>query len=232
MSDTTTQTPPAPPLPAPAPPASPQQDAQQAPQDATQQASQPAQQAETAPDVKLPAWLVTAQQAAPQAVPEAIGYASKLPDDFHETMRLKLSGVPTKEIARRMKCDRTTVYRRTAAVENEFMEYLEGSTSLSIIACELQRLDRVEAEAWKMAEQTKSDRQRDAALNTARRAIMARMTIYLKSGLVDQAPERIYQQVLSLKPSDITNPDQPEVSRPRPEIVGDLIKALEKCRLL
>lgn len=202
-----------------------------APKRDDQKAPQPPQQPPTVPDDKLPAWLVSAQQKAPQAVPEAIGYSSKLPDEFHETMKLKLAGVPTKEISKRMKIDRTTVYRRCAAVEQEFVEYLEGSTSFSIIACELQRLDKIESAAWEMAEQTKSDRQKDAALNTARRAIMARMNIYLKSGLVDQAPERIYQQILSLKPSDFAT-DEPEVPKSRPEILEDLIQALGKTRIL
>lgn len=180
-----------------------------------------------------PAWLTTAQQTAPGQVPEAIGYASKLPDEFHETMRLKLSGVPTNEIARRQGIDRTTVYRRCSQVEQEFTQYLEGQTSFSIIAVELQRLNRIEDAAMKIVETTASDRVRDASLNTARKAIMARMDIYLKSGLVDQVPERIFQLIANLKPADFQADESgAEIHKPRAELLGDLIEALSKSRVM
>lgn len=178
-----------------------------------------------------PEWLTTAQQTQPAPAPDCISYSSKLPDSFHETMRLKLSGVPTNEIARRMGIDRTTVNRRCFAVEKEFTEHLEGQTSFSIIATEIQRLNKIEDAAMKVVDETKSDRVRDAALNTARKVIMARFHIYLKSGLVDQVPERIFQLIANFKPADF-NEEKTEVTRTRQEAVSEIIEAFQKSRIL
>lgn len=164
-----------------------------------------------------PTTLTTIQQPEiqqPEAVTEAVTEAvevevstssivSTLPDNYHETMRLKLSGLPTKEIAQRMSCDRTTVYRRVASVAAEFRKNLEQNPKLNIICDTLQRLETIYAAAMKEHESSTSSRVRDMALNTARRASNDMMNVYLQTGLVERVPERHYSTVLSVKPADM-----------------------------
>lgn len=162
---------------------------------------------------------------------EPVPFRSSLPDEWHETMKLKLQGVATKEIARRMQCDRTTVYRRCEAVKAEYLTALEGTPKLNIIAESLQRLELIYAKAMQEHDSSASGRVRDASLNTARRAANDMMSIYLQTGIVERAPDRHYQTVLQLKPSDL-KPEGQEITKTREETIAELIDALQKSPTL
>ena len=145
-------------------------------------------------------------------------------------MALKLAGHTTKSIAEKMRCDRTTVYRRCQAVQNEYLAGLEGKSSLNLITITLQRLENIHSQAMQEHETSTSARVRDMSLNTARRAANDILKTYLETGIIERAAERLYQTVLTMKPSDFD--EKPDVQISREEAVEELIEKLRAGKRL
>lgn len=161
---------------------------------------------------------------------EAAPVAGRLKDTDYETMKLKLSGLSVRAIAEKLGIDRTTVYRRIEKVTSEFLESLEGKSSLNIIGSELQKIENIFNLAMQNYERATTERGRDAALNTARKASNDAMRIYLETGIVDRAPERLYQTVFSMKPADLKSEEGENISHE--EAVKTLIEKMQKGRRL
>lgn len=167
----------------------------------------------------------------PEPTTETPVVLGKLREVDYECMKLKLAGHTTKDIAQKMRCDRTTVYRRCQAVENEFMEGLSGLSAMNLISATLQTLQDIYQKAMREYESAKgSGRLRDMALNTARRAANDQMKLYLECGLVERAPERLFQQIFSFKPADLDKEAHGPINHE--EAVNQLLDTLKKGRML
>ncbi|MCE9546110.1 MAG: helix-turn-helix domain-containing protein [Planctomycetia bacterium] len=146
-------------------------------------------------------------------------------DDQHrEAFRLKMAGEKPAEIAQRFGVDVSTVYRWFEKHREAYRLTLENSTSVNIIADEVARLDSLERDALKSAEQSISERAKQGHRRIALQAMKARQQLLLECGVIPKEPTKIYSVVSQMKPSEL----QETAGRQRTddEIRQDLVRLL------
>ena len=146
--------------------------------------------------------------------------------EMRKAAEYRMRGKTLQQIADELGKQRQTISRWLSVVADEAREHLETQSGVNLLTDEIERLNDIEAKARKAATYTGSSRQRTMALNTALRACAQRADLMLKSGLIPKEPDRIYQQVISLKPQE-KNPDETgQDQRTKDELIDELMQKI------
>jgi len=174
----------------------------------------------------------TATIPAPAPTTENTLPESKLPDEYHDCCKLKMAGIRINEIAKRKGIHRTTVRRRILAVEQEAREHIAQEPAINILCREIQRQTDLEEQARQAALNTRSERMKDAFLNTARRCATARTNLLLAVGILPKAPEQVFRVTADMKPTDVDAETLRRSKRSRAELIEDVLRLMDALPII
>ena len=157
---------------------------------------------------------------------------SSLPDYFHEIWLARLRGERVGALADKYKCDRTTIWRKTKAVQDEFARHLEKSSAFNIVSEIYARLRSLEEENRLAASTEKSGRAKSLLLKNCQTCLTAQADLLMSVGILEKSPERIYKIVQTMRPIDTEQIAQKQSNRTREEMVRELIDRLGRATQL
>jgi len=157
---------------------------------------------------------------------------SECPDSWHTCYKMKLSGLSSGAIAKRMGICRTQVWRRCKAVETEFLQTLEATPILNIISEEIAKLSNLEAMNYKLAEETDSSRAKSLFLTEARRVAGDRRKLLQDVGILPHwDPEKIYRKPGDMKPAEV-RADENQQPRSKEAMLEEILEILERTPVI
>ena len=197
--------------------------------------------AELQPDTVAidPGSLVTPNSALPVEIPQdVLEHVSIHPPRFHRAMQLKLQGMKLQEISDELEVSISTCQNWIRKVGIEYTQLVEGSTSLNFIVSELFKIDMISNKAASDMANTVSPNQRAELMKVQLQCSRQRFSIFTKSGLVAQAPERLFLSVQSNAPKvtevevDTAPKTDQEKAAHRSRAVAKLISSMQNTRTM
>lgn len=155
-----------------------------------------------------------------------------LPDHYHEIYLARTRGERVGVLAERYKCDRTTIWRRIKAVQDEFALALEKSSAFNIVSEIYARLISLEQENRLAASTEKSGRAKSMLLKNCQSCLVAQADLLMSVGILEKTPEKIYRITQTPKPIDSQELESKQSNRTREEIVSELIDRLGRATQL
>ena len=155
--------------------------------------------------------------------------ASKVPKKAREAQRRLFAGESITDIAQAMSVSRQTVYRWLSKVNEEAREQLEAQSGINLIVQELDRLTDLERKAREVASKSNSERMQVAGINAALRAVQQRIDLLIRTGVMPSQPDRVYQEIVTLKPSDLRRSGSADGPKSKPEIIAELIDKMARA---
>jgi predicted DNA-binding protein (UPF0251 family) len=172
----------------------------------------------------VPATAALSPATVSQTIPESL-LETALDPEYHEAYKLRLSGMPVHEIAKKLGVDRTTIWRRCREVEREFASQLEKTPQFNILAVEIKRLIDLEELSRQFADNSKSERAKALHIGNAIKACQARQKLLLDAGVLEREPTKIFSAIVDLKTAS-QNKKKPGELRSREELIEDVIRKL------
>ncbi|PHS14484.1 MAG: hypothetical protein COA78_05665 [Blastopirellula sp.] len=192
------------------------------------------EETEIVPAIANPTTPAVHSNALPSSIPQdVLEHVSEHPPRYHRAMQLKLQGMKLQEI-----CDElggisvSTCQNWIRKVAVEYTQLIQGSTSLNFLVSELWKIDQIEAQAASDMANTKSPNQRSELMKVQLQCSRQRFSLLTKSGLVAQAPERLFLSVQSNAPKSLEKDDEVIATTPeertaqRAKLIGSLISNL------
>ncbi|PHR95939.1 MAG: hypothetical protein COA78_29325 [Blastopirellula sp.] len=168
---------------------------------------------------------------------EPLEFASIHEKFKHDCMNARLRGETITDIARTMNRDRSTIARWLGQVAGEFKSVLEASNTISLLASEIFRINKLEETIQQELESgTISPNQKRELILANLKCVRERMNIYRQGGLI-QSNDRLYVTVDSARPQVHTDDSEVAITseqkdQKRAELVGDLLNLLGNAKAM
>jgi len=143
-----------------------------------------------------------------------------------EAFRLQMSGLRQTEIAERLNTSRSTVCRLLRDYNAAYVQSLEETPKINLIAAELEKLNQYEEAANRDAEAATTDRDKQAFKRLAMSAAKERQSLMIQTGILPKEPDKLYHVTQQLRTDD----EKKRRPRTDDEIKESLINLLEHRR--